>query len=242
MSQAVNRDPPAAVDERWRRWLRAMAPSRCLICRERGANGLDLCLACAAALPWSGNACRRCAMPLPGDDACCGACLRRPPPLTEVRAAFVYGFPVDRLLPRFKFHRDLAAGALLAGCLARAVAALPRPDALVPVPLHTARLRQRGYDQALELARPLARRTGVPLRADLLRRSRATSPQSRLDAAARRRNVRRAFEVAAASGLPAHVVLVDDVMTTGATLHAAAIALRRAGVARVDAWVCARVR
>ena len=180
-------------------------------------------------------------MPLPVDTGPCGTCLRRPPPLDAVHAAFVYGFPVDRLLPRFKFHHDLAAGALLARCMVAAFAALPRPDALVPVPLHATRLRRRGYDQALELARPLARQLAVPLRCDLLQRSRATAPQSQLDAIARRRNLRRAFVSERGGPLPAYVVLVDDVMTTGATLHSAAVALRRAGVKRVDAWVCARV-
>src|SRR5690606_6443743 len=153
----------------------------------------------------------------------------------------VYGDPVDRLLPRFKFHRDLAAGRALAEAMAERFAPLPRPDALVAVPLHRARLRQRGYDQALELAKPLSRALGIPLPRDVLQRMRTTAPQSRLDATARRRNLRGAFVVAPGMPLPAHVALVDDVMTTGATLHAAAKALRRAGVARVDAWVCARV-
>ncbi len=126
-------------------------------------------------------------------------------------------------------------------------AASGRPDALVPLPLHRTRLRSRGYDQALELARPLAKQFDIPLRIDLLQRDRDTSPQSRLNAAARRKNLRGAFAVnisvamRSSSALPAHVVLIDDVMTTGATLHAAADALLRAGVARVDAWVCARV-
>ena len=109
----------------------------------------------------------------------------------------------------------------------------------MPSPAASGRLRRRGYDQALELARPLAATLGLPLRADLLRRVRATAAQSELDAAARRRNLRAAFR-AADVAMPAHVALVDDVMTTGATLHAAARALRRAGVERVDAWVCAR--
>ncbi|MBC7989554.1 MAG: ComF family protein, partial [Luteimonas sp.] len=99
----------------------------------------------------------------------------------------------------------------------------------------------RGYDQALELARPLARALRIPLRNDALFRLRATAPQSRLDAPQRRRNLRDAFSIAeGAKALPAHVVLVDDVMTTGATLHAAAKTLRRAGVERIDAWICAR--
>lgn len=157
-----------------------------------------------------------------------------------MHAAFLYRHPLDRLLPRLKFHGGLDSARLLAGLFADAARQWPRPDALVAVPLHIARLRQRGYDQALELARPLAGRLGLPLRTDLLRRARPTTAQSRLDAAARRRNLRGAF-VAADRRMPAHVALIDDVMTTGATLHAAAMALRHAGVARVDAWVVARV-
>ena len=121
-----------------------------------------------------------------------------------------------------------------------AFAEQPLPDALVPVPLHRRRLRERGYNQAREIAAPLARQLGVPLREGLLQRVRHTQPQSRLDADARQGNLDDAFAVTASGQLPAHVVLVDDVMTTGATLHAAAWALREAGVRRVDAWVCAR--
>lgn len=242
MPDAVNLEPPTQVDGRWRRLLRNLLPTRCLVCREAGIDGRDLCAPCTAALPWMPHACSQCAQPLPADDPLCGRCLRRPPPLGAVVAAFDYRFPVDRLLPRFKFHRDLAAGALLGDCLSQATQHAGRPEALVPVPLHVARLRERGYDQALELARVLARGHGLPLRADLLRRVRATAPQSRLDAKARRRNLRHAFVASESGGAPTHVALIDDVMTTGATLHAAAHALRRAGVARVDAWVCARVR
>lgn len=173
----------------------------------------------------------------------CGHCLRRPPPLQAAHAAFVYAFPVDRLLRRFKFHQDLAAGRLLSAAMATAFAPLPRPQAIVPVPLHLYRLRSRGYDQALELARPIALHLGVPLCDRLLQRARHTAPQSQLDAAARRGNLRGAFAVRdqGHAALPGHVVLVDDVMTTGATLQAAAHALYAAGVARVDAWICARV-
>jgi ComF family protein len=252
MGITVNQTPLAEVDSLRRRlgfWLRNDAhrllwPTRCLVCGEAGGEAWDLCPACAEALPRMGRACRCCALPLADAEAAgavCGACLSGPPPLDAVHAACLYAAPVDRLLPRFKFHEDLAAGRLLAQVMTEAFAELPRPDALVPVPLHRARLRRRGYDQALELARPLARALHVPLRDDLLRRVRATAAQSERDAAARRRNVRGAFAVVPGVTLPRHVVLVDDVMTTGATLHAAARALRRAGVERIDAWVCARV-
>lgn len=138
-------------------------------------------------------------------------------------------------------HGDLSSALLLARLMARELADAEHPQALVPVPLHRDRLRRRGYDQALELARPLAQALGLPLRDDLLRRMRATAPQSRLAAPQRRRNLRGAFAVRTEGNLPTHVALVDDVMTTGATVEAAAAALRRAGVARVDVWVCARV-
>ncbi|KAF1695328.1 amidophosphoribosyltransferase [Pseudoxanthomonas koreensis] len=222
-----------------------MLPARCLVCTGPGEDGLDLCLACRQALPVEAHACRRCALPLPPlplpADGLCGRCLRQPSPLQATHAAFAYAAPLDRLLPRYKFHHDLAAGRLLAQLMVPALAGADRPQALVPVPLHRRRLRERGYDQALELARPLARSLGLPLQAGLLRRLRSTLPQSELDADARHANLRGAFEARCHGTPPAHVALVDDVMTTGATLHAAAQALRRAGVTRVDAWVCARV-
>lgn len=220
------------------RWL---WPSRCLLCDALAQGRRDVCTPCAAALPWNRMACLRCALPLPASANACGQCLRKPPPLVQTHATFVYGFPLDRLLPRFKFHDGLAAGRLLSEWMHDACSTLDRPGALIPVPLHRARLRQRGYDQALELARPLATSMQLALRDDLLLRTRHTQPQSRLGALQRRRNLRGAFVVREDIALPRHVVLIDDVMTTGATLHAAAKTLLRAGVERVDAWVCARV-
>jgi ComF family protein len=244
MPGAVNFTPVALVDG-WRRAWRRAWPAHCLACGGRGTGGLDLCRACHAGLPWLRSACPRCALPLSAPALACGECLRAidrgPLPLDAVHAAFVYAPPLDRLLPRFKFHGDLAAGRLLAGLMVETAPRFPCDAAIVPVPLHRGRLRGRGYDQALELAKPLATACALPLRDDLLLRARATAAQSRLHADQRKRNLRGAFAVDPARGLPDCVVLVDDVMTTGATLHAAAQALRKAGVARVEAWVCARV-
>lgn len=253
MPAPVNLGPPAAVDGWLARLGRGLWAPRCLVCAEPACGPADLCAPCAAALPWMPPACLGCAMPLaaprpvpaaptppdPGERLC-SACRHAPPPLREAHAAFLYGFPLDRLLPRLKFHRDLAAGRLLAQAMAGALAHAPRPDALVPVPLHRARLRQRGYNQAQELAVPLGRLLGIPVLPRLLRRVRDTAPQSRLDADARAANLRDAFEVPPLRSPPPRVALVDDVMTTGATLHAAADALHDAGADRVDAWVCAR--
>lgn len=172
----------------------------------------------------------------------CGRCLRREPPFAAAWVPLRYAHPLDLLEARFKFHADLAAGRVLSALMIEhaAVDVPARPELLIPVPLHAARLRERGYNQALELARPLARAFAIPLRADLLLRTRATPPQTGLDAKTRRRNLRGAFAVAAAAALPGHVALIDDVMTTGATLHECARVLRRSGVARVDVWALAR--
>jgi ComF family protein len=246
----VNQKTHPAVDDRladvwFARLGRVLLPLRCLACGEAGADGHDLCLDCQRALPWNRSACARCGLPMPEPVAACGRCLRKPPPLDRVHAAFRYGFPVDNLLPRFKFHHDLAAGRELADAMRTALEAAmldgaERPDALIAIPLHPKRLRQRGYNQALELAQPLAKAFAIPLLHDGLRRVRDIAPQSELGALARRRNPRGAFETGT-DPLPAHVVLVDDVMTTGATLHECARMLKRAGVQRVDAWVAARV-
>lgn len=240
MKPTVNLSSSTKVDGSCRVPLRWLFALHCMVCGEAGQDGRDLCRACHAALPWQGPACLRCALPLPSPGTC-GACLQHPPPLTEAHAVFHYAFPLDRLLPRLKFHRDFASGRVLAQAMADHCARLTRPDALLPLPLHRERLRRRGYDQALELARPLARSLNLPLADGLLQRNKPTSAQSRLDAAARTRNLRGAFRVLAGASMPAHIVLIDDVMTTGASLHSAARVLLASGAQRVDAWVCARV-
>lgn len=215
-----------------------LLPPRCLLCAGPG-DGMDLCAACRAELPVNAICCAHCALPLAYPAARCGACLRRAPAWDGAWAPYRYGWPLDRLESRFKFSAALAAGRVLGELWAGH--ALPvRPDCIVPVPLHRARLRARGYNQALELARVLARRHHLPLRRDLLQRARATAAQTELDAAARRRNVRGVFALRDGVNRPAHVALVDDVMTTGATLSECARILKRAGVARVEAWALAR--
>jgi ComF family protein len=239
---------PTPVNQAWREKVdgcrdclgRRLFPPRCLVCGEAGAGGRDLCGECFAALPWSRHACPRCGAPQASAAADCGDCLRSPPPYTATTAVWTYGFPLDRLLPRFKFHADLAAGRQLVELMLPVLAAAPRPQALVPVPLHRQRLRERGYDQALELAKPLSRSLALPLLADALVRTRGTTAQSDLDAATRQRNVRGAFTASRHRAWPQHVALLDDVMTTGATLRECAQVLRRAGVQRIDLWVAAR--
>ncbi|WP_295567431.1 ComF family protein [uncultured Stenotrophomonas sp.] len=214
--------------------LRVLLPLRCLVCNDDGHDGLDLCAACYAELPWAGRACLRCALPLP-DNALivCGTCREEVPPQAATHASLLYLPPVDQLLVRYKFHQDLAAGRLLAQLMQRA----PPPWScapLVPVPLHNRRVRQRGYNQAAELCRLLP----MPVWQGLYRR-RHTAPQSERSAEQRRDNLFDAF--ATRGSAPVRLTLVDDVMTTGSTVMEIAETLRLVGTEEVRVWVCARV-
>jgi ComF family protein len=146
---------------------------------------------------------------------------------------------VDKLVQRFKFEGDLATGRLLALLLADYLAAgTEKPDCIVPVPLHSSRVKERGFNQAVELARPIAKRLKIKVRLDLCARVRATEVQSKLDAAERRKNLKDAFEVKdSVQGM--HLALLDDVVTTGTTAETLAQAFKDAGAARVTLWsVC----
>ena len=221
--------------------LDTLAPLRCHGCRLPALA--PLCEPCAAALPWNEHACRACALPLgPGPAGrACAACLTEAPEQDRTWAAFLYRAPVAQQIVELKFRGRLASAHVLGTLLAERLArrAEPLPELLVPVPLHPARLRRRGYNQAVELGRALCRRLATELHPAAARRVRATGEQTRLDAAARRRNVRGAFEVdAVVRGR--HVALLDDVVTTGATVAELAAAARAAGARRVEVWAVAR--
>ncbi|HVE48726.1 MAG TPA: phosphoribosyltransferase family protein [Casimicrobiaceae bacterium] len=193
------------------------------------------------ALPPLPVACPVCAMPQVTGNVC-GSCLKRPPKFAHTIAAAAYAFPLDRLVQGLKYEHRLALAQPLADALAAAVLRAPssyaRPEAIIALPLAPARQRTRGFNQAIEIARIVARRTCVPLLRGLARNSAALA-QASLPWSQRRRNVRGVFSCT----IPLegrHVAIVDDVMTTGATLDSAAGALLNAGAARVDAWVVAR--
>ena len=231
------------VDSTLGQLLAAVLPARCQLCGAEGAHGRDLCAGCAADMPLNLVCCARCALPLEVAAERCGICLQREPPFTSAWAPYRYAHPLDLLEARFKFHRDLAAGRLLAELMvdsARRQLAGSLPERLLCVPLHRERLRERGYNQALELAKPLAKALGIPLDSRALLRTRSTSAQTGLDAKARRRNLHDAFAVAPNTTLPDHIAILDDVMTTGTTLRECARVLLRAGVSRVDVWALAR--
>ncbi len=227
-------------------WLRTaqdwLLPRICLLCLDP-TRGFELCGGCRHALPRIINACKGCGIPLTSGTRC-GRCLKRPPPFDSVAIPYVYAPPLSQLVVALKFHRQLTAaaplGVLLANHIVMTEALLP--EGIVPVPLHPARQRARGFNQAMEIARPLSARLGVALAPGLVSRFKPTTPQTALRSPAdRRRNVRGVFTVnTKRMGALRHVAIVEDVVTTGATPVELARALRRAGAERVDLWSVSR--
>lgn len=219
-------------------------PPVCALC---GRVGVLLCPACAARLlPVAGAICRCCGRTMAGEaersHPLCRACRDAPPPLAQMRAPLRYAEPASSLIHRLKYEGYFALGRPLARLL---VAGWPEwrpsPDLIVPIPLHPRRRFRRGYNQSELLARPLAEAVGVAYSATALRRTRHTPPQVGLGPEARAANVQGAFDAAPAQVAGRSVLLVDDVLTTGATMSAAAGALLAAGAASVSAYCLARV-
>lgn len=224
----------------WAAALDALLPRDCLLCGAptgKHAGPRNLCAACADDLPrLPPGLCPVCAETAPGG-AVCGQCLKSPPHFDATFAAFCYAFPLDKLVQALKYGHRLA----IADFFSRALLAQPLPtaDMIVPLPLSSIRLAERGFNQAIEIARPLARALGLPLLTDGVARPLDTAPQAMLPWKARRDNVRHAFECAldlAGKSL----IVVDDVMTTGATLDEFAHTLKAHGAARVTNLVVAR--
>ncbi len=209
----------------------------CFLCRGK-ADAL-LCAACDADLPRLGaELCPRCALASPGS-AVCGRCLTQPPHYDATFAALAYRFPADELVQALKFRSELALAPLFAKLLAENLNGAEAVDFILPVPLSARRLRERGYNQALEIARDVAGATRAKLAPELCERTRDTPSQMDLPIAQRATNVRGAFEcLRLVEG--ARIAVLDDVMTTGATLNEIAATLKRAGAARVVNWVVAR--
>lgn len=216
---------------------RRLLPAGCALCAAPCVAGL-LCGPCIADMPVIGEACPRCALATPGATTC-GRCLRTPPPYAATVAAWRYAFPANHLLQALKYAGQLALAEPLGDALAAAVVARGLvPDVIVAMPLSRERQRGRGFNHAQEIARRVALRTGIPLVPGLAR-TKDAPPQAGLALRERARNVRGAFAASRAFE-GRHVAIVDDVMTTGATLAAATQALLSSGAARVDAWVVAR--
>jgi len=219
-----------------RRIGRLLFSGSCFLCR--GAAEDILCAPCNADLPrLKDSLCPRCALASPLG-AVCGRCLSQPPHYEATFAALAYGFPADVLVQSLKFRGELALAPFLAELLAGCISKM-EVDCIIPVPLSAERLRGRGYNQALEIARDVARASRLRLAPGLCERTRDTPSQTDLPLTERSKNVRGAFHCPRLIA-GARVAVLDDVMTTGATLDEVAATLKRAGAARVENWVVAR--
>ncbi len=219
-----------------------LLPSECVLCGAPGASIPNLCRGCQQDLPANHPSCPRCAVPTP-TVAVCANCLTHAPAFDKVLCGFRYEGPIRHLVSEAKFRRDLAVTATLGHLLAVAVqgSGSDRPQGVVPVPLHRRQLRRRGFNQALEVARPVASLLDLRLLPNACHRTRETESQSGLGSTtARKRNVNGAFAVRALPSGIRHIALVDDVVTTGATVGELARILKRQGVERVDVWAVAR--
>lgn len=218
----------------------------CLLCDETTDAPYPICTACETELPWLGEQCQQCALPLAMSGLNCAQCERHPPAFDEVVAPWLYQFPVDSLVTRFKHQANWPMGRLMAQLLGQFVQHrldedLPRPEFLLPVPLALKRQRQRGYNQAAMLADWLGKQLQLPVQDRLVLRTLETPTQQGLDAKARNRNLRGAFTLVDEEQIrDKHIALVDDVLTTGSTADAIARLLTKAGARRVDVYCLAR--
>jgi len=228
--------------------LAAICPWRCVCCNS-AANGMDICADCLNDLPWLGNCCRHCGMPLTQTDSLtCGGCRAITNYSHSVDlciAALSYEFPVDRFVTGLKYRHRPEFARVLGDLLAIRIqeeSTRPDyrlPDAIVPVPLHPLRLLQRGFNQSAEIARWVAMTLQLPRDGRLVRRARNTPAQAGLSRAARLANIHRAFQLTApVKGM--RIALLDDVITTGATITALADLLKRAGALEIQVWAAAR--
>jgi ComF family protein len=224
--------------------LRTVYPPRCVLCGSAGINDRDICAACYRSLPWIERACEQCAIPLPDyrdGPVKCGRCLRVPPAFDNSLSLLSYRADAVRLIHQLKFNQKLAYSRLLGGLLVDAVSGhgTPLPDCILPVPLHPRRLRQRGFNQSIEIARPVASVFNLRLDSGSIVRVRDTRTQTGLDRNQRRKNIRGAFEI----GRPLsarHIAVLDDVVTTTSTVNELARLLKKSGAERVDVWSIAR--
>lgn len=243
-----------------------LLPPTCILCGNPGYDSRDICNSCYLQLPRNNLCCYRCAeilelpatapvQPCPTIPAqhpsgasrakqlpavLCGRCLSRRPAFDETVAPFIHQGAVRHLIGALKFGASYKNARLLGILLADHLKqTAEQPDLIIPVPLHKTRYRQRGFNQAIEIARTVAKELQIPLDLASCKRHRDTPHQTRLPAKKRRKNLKNAFSIIKPIHAR-HIAILDDVMTTGSTAHELACVLKKAGASRVDVWVCAR--
>lgn len=222
-------------------------PKACLLCLRSTHEAHHLCVACAKELPILTHSCVKCAQFLNKIDmniTLCGQCLVKTPAFHRVYVTYAYRFPIPRLIAGLKFDGKLSHARMLSQLMLHDITnkwyrTTPLPELILPMPLHRQRLKERGFNQAVEIARPISRALKIPLDTQGIARKKATQPQSSLPAKERRQNVAHAFRAKHRyDGL--HLAVVDDVMTTGQTVSALATLLKKQGAKRIDVWCAAR--
>lgn len=231
----------------WLNITQHLLPEKCLLCQSSHTSNskTGLCFGCTRNLPWLQQSCQRCSLPLNATHALqlCGQCQTKAPVFDACHCLFHYETPINRLISRFKFNQQLSYSRLFGQLMAEHIKnRYPRttlPEMIIPVPLHKSRLRERGFNQAQEVARICAKELALPLNTKQCQRDKDTAHQLGLSAIERRRNLRRAFS---SKPFPTgtRIALVDDVMTTGTTLAELSACLKKAGCQEVHLWCIAR--
>lgn len=219
-------------------WLRL--PTVCVLCGDYHHGTFAVCTECQLFFAPINNPCRYCSLPLANADfLVCGQCIKKPPYFDSVISYYRFEEPLRTLLHDFKYKKALYLRSFLAQLMINAFQSkIFKPDCLVPIPLHPQRLRERGFNQAAELAKLLAKQLNFPCNTRLCQKIINTPPQVGLNHKQRRKNLRHSFTVRANNYQ--HIILIDDLLTTGSTANEVARILKQQGVKRVDLWCCAR--
>lgn len=229
-----------------RNWIKKIAlsllPTNCPLCGMKSHHA-GCCQACEMDLPWLNHACARCGYSLAFDSPACGRCLKRLPPYDNTVALFRYESPIDYLILAVKFNKNLAYARIIGEMMSKKIQAHydpdHMPDIILPVPLHPERLKERGFNQALEIARPISKKLNIPLSINDCVRVIETKPQATVSADKRKQNIKNAFTLTRTINAK-HIAIFDDVVTTGSTVAEITRVLKKHGVQQVDIWCCAR--
>ncbi len=218
-----------------------LLPYQCALCADSTHNSFGLCQGCMAELPFIYRACTRCSLPITYSGLLCGKCLINPPVYDECHAIFAYQPPLNYLISACKFHHKLNYTRLLGLLMAKSLPTRLKvlPELLIPVPLHKRRLAERGYNQSLEIARPISKSLHIPIDYNCCSRIRSTIAQTGLTGKKRQQNIKNAFAITQKINAK-HIAIIDDVVTTGSTVAELSKLMRAQGVQHIQVWCCAR--
>jgi len=224
--------------------INLLLPNQCILCQSKTHRDMPLCIACENDLPWNLHPCQRCGKHMEAkNQLTCGQCITKLPNYDRCFTAFRYLAPVNGWISSMKFfdqwHYSRILGQLFAKHLLRTIEKKDYPELILPVPLHVKRLQKRGFNQALELAKPIATALNIPIETQSIQRIKNTLPQSELKKNDRTKNIKKAFHLRKPITAK-HIAIIDDVITTGNTITELTKTLKKAGAHRIDVWACAR--